>query len=315
MSGLYNPADSVPLLQLPLELLYLVSNQTASQGDVNALVRCNRSLYKSLNVFLYRSNMQGSNGSALMWAAARGRSGTARKMFEACGDIEFPAAYLQDALILATQNCSWGVIKVLIANGTDVNPRGEGFGHVLQAASWKGDIDLVQSLINAGADVNVLAGHYGTALQAAAWNGHRSVSKLLISKGADMNVQGGYYGNALQAASWAGHYDLVKQLISDGAAVNASGGSCGSALQAACWSGNKQVIKGLLQAGADISTRGRESEDAVIVALRRGHVSAVGLLLTWSVQRFISGKLTMLTNKHASWLRRLHLCRPVTFCI
>jgi hypothetical protein len=98
-----------------------------------------------------------------------------------------------------------------------VNSR-EGFGHVLQAASWKGDIDLVQSLINIVAGVDVLAGHYGTALQAAAWNGHRSVSKLLV-------------GSTLQAASRADHYNLVEQRIKDGAAVESG---IISDLQAAC---------------------------------------------------------------------------------
>jgi ankyrin repeat protein len=289
--------SSVPLLHLPLELLYLVSSHSSSQKDVNALARCNKQLYHSLNVVLYRSDMRQSEGYALRWAAKRGRSVTARKVFWMCRDMELPAAYLREALVLAMTNCAWGVMRILIDNGADVNTRGGGFGHILQTASWKGDVDFVRSLIDKGADVDATAGHYGTALQAAAWNGHERVAELLINKGAQVNAQGGNYGNALQAASSTGHQHIVKQLICHGAVVNAKGGFFGSALQAACWRGDNQIVETLLQAGVDPSMQTSECENALTLAWKKKKFSTVRLLLLCSIRHSFSKKLALSTDK------------------
>ncbi|KAH7060983.1 ankyrin repeat-containing domain protein [Paraphoma chrysanthemicola] len=284
-------ADSMPLLRLPLELLYLVSHHAASPADTNALARCNRQLYELLNKFLYRNNMRSSDGSALMWAAKNSRSGIARKIFDTCRDIELSTTCLRKALIIAMESCSWGVMKVLIANGADANTRGGGLGHILQAASWKGDADFVRVLLEAGADVNAQAGQYGSALTAAAWCGHEDTVRLLIERGADVNAQSGGYANALQAASSAGHQTIVEHLICRGAAVNATGGFYGSALQAACWRGNEHVVKALLQAGANPHIQGEECANALLLTLKRKDITIAGLLCTRSIRYFVADKL------------------------
>jgi ankyrin repeat protein len=227
----------MPLLCLPLELLWLISSQCNSLADVNAMARCSRLLYQSLNAFLYRQNMQYCDASALTWAAARRRPGTARKVFESRDAIELPASHLQAALFMAIQNWSRVIVQLLISNGAGVNVRVGWSGYVLQAASWRGDTALVESLLDAGADINASGGHYGYALQAAAWNGHERVVRLLINRGADVNAQGGHYGNALQAASWAGFESTAGLLIDHGAVVDTEGDFYGSA-QTARWRGH-----------------------------------------------------------------------------
>jgi ankyrin repeat protein len=297
MSALHKSANSTPMLRLPLELLYLISYYSTSTADLNALVRCNRQLYGSLNAFLYCTDMQGSAGSALMWAAENYRSSTARHVFEACKSIEIPADYLEKALVLTLENCSWGVMKMLIANGADANTQGPGFGHILQAASWKGDIEFVRVLLTAGADIEAQAGHYGNALTAAAWCGHEEVATLLIRNRADVNAQSGSYGNALQAAASVGHQSMVRLLIKENADVNAIGGFYGSALQAACWRGDKQVVEALLQAGANPGIRGTERENALVLALKRGDTSIITRLIVWSTCHFISEKLPVFLER------------------
>ncbi|KAF8222835.1 hypothetical protein L208DRAFT_1320375, partial [Tricholoma matsutake] len=79
--------------------------------------------------------------------------------------------------------------------------------NALQAASSKGDQEIVKLLIEKGADVNAQGGEYGNALQAASYQGDQEIVKLLIEKGADVNAQGGEYGNALQASE--GHQEIV----------------------------------------------------------------------------------------------------------
>jgi ankyrin repeat protein len=292
--------NPTPLLHMPLELLFLVSSFSTSPADVNAFARCNKRLYYSLNASLYRSNMQGSAGSALTWAAENYRSETARIVFEACRDIKLPADYLQKALVMAMTNCSRGVMKLLIANGADANTQGPGLGHILQAASWKGDTGFVQLLLDAGADVNAEAGHYGTALIAAAMYGHENTVNLLIRNHAKVNTQSGSYANALQAASLRGELSIIELLINSKADVNARGGFYGSALQAACWRGNKQVVKALLQAGVDPFMERRDYKNTLSLAVKQRDTSIARMLFTKSFCYFIGRRLPKLLKRN--WL-------------
>jgi ankyrin repeat protein len=57
-------------------------------------------------------------------------------------------------------------------------------------------------LIEKGPDVNAQGGIYGNALQAASLKGNDEIVEMLIEKGADVNAQGGIFDNALQAASF-----------------------------------------------------------------------------------------------------------------
>lgn len=63
-------------------------------------------------------------------------------------------------------------------------------------ASSLGLLGLCRLLLEAGADVNAQGGHYGNALQAASFRGDREVVQQLLGAGADVNVQGRHYGNA-----------------------------------------------------------------------------------------------------------------------
>ena len=58
--------------------------------------------------------------------------------------------------------------------------------------------------------------HMSNALQAASWKGNRDVVKLLLENGAEVNAQGGEYGSALQAASVKGNEDIVRLLLERG---------------------------------------------------------------------------------------------------
>ncbi|KAK4194116.1 hypothetical protein QBC40DRAFT_270361 [Triangularia verruculosa] len=63
-------------------------------------------------------------------------------------------------------------------------------------------------------------GHFGNALQAASYRGNSEIVQQLLEYGADVNAQGGEYGNALQATSTGGHAEIVRQLLERGADVN-----------------------------------------------------------------------------------------------
>ena len=68
-----------------------------------------------------------------------------------------------------------------------VNATGGVLHTPLQAASWLGNMDIVQLLINQGADSNIYGGcEDGSALSAAAQKGHLDIMKLLLDTGADL---------------------------------------------------------------------------------------------------------------------------------
>ncbi|KAF2232143.1 hypothetical protein EV356DRAFT_257150 [Viridothelium virens] len=67
----------------------------------------------------------------------------------------------------------------------------ESIGSSLYYASLCGLRCVVALLIEQGEPVNVQGGYYGNALQAAVYKGYIEIVKLLLNKGADINAQGG----------------------------------------------------------------------------------------------------------------------------
>ena len=167
----------------------------------------------------------------------------------------------------------------MILEGADVNAQGGRYGNALQAASVRGDREIVQLLLDAGADINAQGGEHDTALQAASHCEHREIVQLLLNTGADVNAQGGFFGNALQAASHWGHREIVQLLLNASADVHAQGGVCGNALPAASFGGDREIVQLLLDAGADINAQGGEDGNALQTASGWGNREIVQLLL------------------------------------
>ncbi|KAJ6492536.1 ankyrin repeat-containing domain protein [Mycena vitilis] len=163
---------------------------------------------------------------------------------------------------------------------SDLNNTADGKrGSALQAACWKGNMEIVQLLLGHGANVNV-RGHKDSALQAASEKGHVEIVRLLLEKGADINVVGGQSHSILQVASALGHADIVHLLLEKGANVNAVGGQYHTALQAASAHGHLTIARSLLHHGADVNAMGRgQLKSALEHASVQGHIKLVVLLL------------------------------------
>ncbi|KAJ7099058.1 ankyrin repeat-containing domain protein [Mycena crocata] len=193
------------------------------------------------------------------------------------------------ALQAAAANNNKEMIRLLIANGVDVDARkGKSDGPALQLASYFGNKEVVALLIAEGADVNMKGGEYSTALQAAAAQGHDAVVVLLVEHGADSTLTGGIYGSALQSASYQGSAKVVHFLLQMHASIRGEGGSrlqlardqgsVGTALRAAAIRGHQAVVRLLIDAaqGHDNIARLLLGSGA---AFNRGHYNIVQLLL------------------------------------
>ncbi|KAI0410229.1 hypothetical protein F5X98DRAFT_387040 [Xylaria grammica] len=178
-----------------------------------------------------------------------------------------------EALLLATINGRYGMAKLLIRGGANVDEQCGLFGTVLQAVcegpdngrggrrripclcggnyGYHDKYRMAKLLLKSGADVNAKGGKFGTALQAAAYRGSYYTARLLIESGADVNAKGGRLGTALQAAAYHGECRIAKLLIKSGADVNAKGGKFGTALQAAYYAESSRLVALLIESGAE----------------------------------------------------------------
>ncbi|KAJ9614126.1 hypothetical protein H2200_002262 [Cladophialophora chaetospira] len=89
------------------------------------------------------------------------------------------------------------------------------YGTALEAASRRGNVEMVKLLLESGADVNA---RDGVALVEASRWGHLDVLRLLIEQGADLNARNGM---ALVEASANSRMDVLRLLIRRGAKINA----------------------------------------------------------------------------------------------
>lgn len=128
--------------------------------------------------------------------------------------------------------------------------------------------------------VNAQAGPYNNALQAASARGDEQVVKLLLGKGADVNAQAEYFGITLQEASEGDHEQVVKLLLVNNGVNMGSKSSRGqTALFEAVSNGHEAVVKLLLSKGIPPEPQNIYEETALSRAAFCGHQSVVELLL------------------------------------
>lgn len=90
----------------------------------------------------------------------------------------------------------------------------------LQKAAGAGDLEGVNSALAQGADVNA-RGEYGdTALNVAAEHGQAAIVERLLAAGADLENLGGAAKTPLMNAAFAGQVKIVQLLLDQGARIS-----------------------------------------------------------------------------------------------
>ena len=104
--------------------------------------------------------------------------------------------------------------SLLLAVGIDIEKATGNNGEpALSAAAGNGHLELVKLLLANGANVNAANAHGWTVLHRAAENGRLEVVKLLLASKADSTVIGGCGWNVLHWAAGNGHAGVVEELL------------------------------------------------------------------------------------------------------
>jgi ankyrin repeat protein/beta-lactamase regulating signal transducer with metallopeptidase domain len=155
-------------------------------------------------------------------------------------------------------------VKRLIAEGVDINSRGEREFTPLHIAAKGGQSKIARFLIAHGADIMARDVSDYTPLHVTGWGkgpGIVAVAEMLIDKGADVNEKDRWGGTPLMEAAENNHVTLAKLLIKKGANVDARDGNGRTALHRAARSiRNQDVVELLIAEGADVNVKDKDGE-------------------------------------------------------
>jgi ankyrin repeat protein len=186
------------------------------------------------------------------------------------------------AATTTAENSREEAIRVLAANGADVNvPDTNGFTPVYVVAE-KGFTAAIRVLAELGADVNVASNARHSPVFVAAENGHVGAIRVLVEFGADIDALGFDGFSPLFVAALKGQTRAIRVLVELGADVNlqckCDATHMAAPLSAATQEGKVDAIRVLVELGADINASDSDGFSPVALAAQYGHVAAIRVL-------------------------------------
>lgn len=268
--------NNPPLLGLSTELLVMIAKQLVSERDIGAMAGTSRRLYDASIHHLYQQNLRRSMGSALFWAAQRGRIGTLRQA-HAAGIVVSRIDVMEEA----AKNGHVEVFRLLYSlDGEAITQLPwdlAGDASPLSLAAEHGHADLVGYLCQVGFDMEY---GWSTPLTRAAGRGHRETVRCLLQHGA--NTAGNADGKPpLLHAIYAYDADLevVRLLLEGGSDANYTTSWGTPLLHYAVSDGNFRLVELLVDHGADASTADAKGQTPLSLAIVRfKNQAAIALL-------------------------------------
>ena len=189
------------------------------------------------------------------------------------------------AICTAATNRQYGILRLLIAAGADVNVQNSENRSPLHLACEQHDADCLKLLLAApNIDVNIGDEATGTTpLIQAAENGHTtSLQILLQARGIDVNRARKDGGTPLFLACQANQTECVQQLLeAQGIDPNRPGNNDGAtALYQSCLSNHEACVRMLLAArGIDVNKTNTNGDTPLSIAAEKGHNDCLSMLL------------------------------------
>jgi ankyrin repeat protein len=149
------------------------------------------------------------------------------------------------------------------------------------AASMAGAKERALELIAENPDlINAYSDDGWTPLHLACFFAPPGVAEALVARGADLNARSRnpMQNTPLHAAAAGRNRDAVRVLLEHGAEVNARQHSGWTALHAASQNGDVEMVRLLIACGADVAARADNQQNAMDLALGKGHQAVVDVL-------------------------------------
>nr|6FES_A Chain A, D12_BRIC2, a synthetic protein,D12_BRIC2, a synthetic protein [synthetic construct]6FES_B Chain B, D12_BRIC2, a synthetic protein,D12_BRIC2, a synthetic protein [synthetic construct]6FES_C Chain C, D12_BRIC2, a synthetic protein,D12_BRIC2, a synthetic protein [synthetic construct]6FES_D Chain D, D12_BRIC2, a synthetic protein,D12_BRIC2, a synthetic protein [synthetic construct] len=154
---------------------------------------------------------------------------------------------------------------------------GSDLGKKLLEAARAGQDDEVRILLANGADVNTADETGFTPLHLAAWEGHLGIVEVLLKNGADVNANDERGHTPLHLAAYTGHLEIVEVLLKNGAGVNATDVIGTAPLHLAAMWGHEEIVEVLLKNGADARAQDKFGKTPEDLARDNGYESVARL--------------------------------------
>ena len=183
------------------------------------------------------------------------------------------------ALMTAAHSNQVEAVKTLIRLGADVNLQSKNRSSALLLACKCESIntEIVDVLLSNGATCSPGGMSFISPLEAVIANDNVDIAKILLKGGATV-----CYGD-LYAACNKGNYAMVEALLQSCSRENINklpnDNNWWSPLMASSSRGDDDIVELLLRHGLDIDKESSDGKYALLVAIERGHVSTVELLL------------------------------------
>nr|5AQA_A Chain A, OFF7_DB04V3 [synthetic construct]5AQA_B Chain B, OFF7_DB04V3 [synthetic construct] len=156
---------------------------------------------------------------------------------------------------------------------------GSDLGRKLLEAARAGQDDEVRILMANGADVNAADNTGTTPLHLAAYSGHLEIVEVLLKHGADVDASDVFGYTPLHLAAYWGHLEIVEVLLKNGADVNAMDSDGMTPLHLAAKWGYKEIVEVLLKAGADVDAQDKFGKRPLWLAADQGHAEIAAKLV------------------------------------
>ncbi|KAK7445073.1 hypothetical protein VKT23_014935 [Stygiomarasmius scandens] len=252
---------------------------------------------------LGKSSIEESRVSYLVEAARKGDLPIVRGMLDLWKKANINGRNWrgETALMAASEQGKFEVVKLLIDRGADVNAVNKSIllgGTPLRAAAQGEHMQVIKLLLQSGANVYPLldaikhreldtvkllmlnSASHGCALHKAAEYQKIDIMRFVLDiEGVNVNAKDDFGTTPLQDAARGGEENIIKLLIEKGADVDAEGGLYGTALQTAvCW-GQLGAVKLLIAKGADVNAKAGIEGTALEAAANTGHLDIMKFLL------------------------------------
>lgn len=183
------------------------------------------------------------------------------------------------ALYYAAQNGHYETVRVLVANGANINNSNSESETPLIIATKTNNEDIALYLLNKKA-LTSLSGQSGLGPlhYAVAYNYYIMTDMLLFFK-ADPEIKTIDGLTPLMLAAFYDYPEIADLLISKGANVNAKDNYGFTPLMLASQNGNLQMAEFLISKGADINQINNRDDNALILAIKNDRSEMVSLLI------------------------------------